>query len=189
MQNNLQCTSCNTFGDQFTVSARETVRKLYQNLETVCNSNVNEVHLPPKHDHIDQQLKLWQAQKKVEPLVNAMLMEHPQLLNTFFKLEQDQFRMLIDVREFQPTDLKVFVLNSCVELHVNQEQCVKGPNGAGYATRSIVRTYQLPQQANPDRVVCNYMADGTLLISAPWMQQTQPDKINCQINLSRCIPF
>ncbi|XP_022187396.1 alpha-crystallin B chain [Nilaparvata lugens] len=180
MQNNIQSSSCNIFGDVFTVNARKTVQQLNENLDKICNSLVGDVHLPPTHDHITAQLILWQTHKKVEPLVNAMLMEHPQLLNTFFKLEQDQFRMLIDVREFQPTDLKVFVLNSCVEVNVNQEQCVKGPNGAGYATRSIVRTYQLPQQANPERVVCNYMADGTLLISAPWMQQSQP---------IRCVSF
>lgn len=76
--------------------------------------------------------------------------------------------MLVDVRGFQPGDIKMSVNEQGIEIYAKQEERAQGESVKGLATRSIIRSYQLPQQPATDQFQCSLSADGTLFICAPW---------------------
>ncbi|XP_075222479.1 alpha-crystallin B chain-like isoform X2 [Lycorma delicatula] len=79
--------------------------------------------------------------------------------------------MLVDVRGYQPSELKVSVSSCGIELTANHEQTVKIATGSGYANRVITRVYELPLSVYSEQVVCNLSPDGVLFLSAPWSKR------------------
>lgn len=78
--------------------------------------------------------------------------------------------MLVDVRGFQPVDIKMIVHEQGIEIQAKQEAQAQGESVKGLASRTIIRTYQLPQQPATNQFQCSLSADGTLFICAPWKQ-------------------
>lgn len=77
--------------------------------------------------------------------------------------------MLVDVRGFQPTELKLSVNNNIIEIKACKEERAFGESTAGYASRVIIRTYLLPQSPVAETMQCNISTDGTLFICAAWL--------------------
>lgn len=85
--------------------------------------------------------------------------------------------MLIDVKGFQPFNLKLNVNEEIIELIAAKEEAssgnaplTRGPNCVGYLSRNIVRKYVLPQKLVKECVQCSLSADGILFLSAPWLR-------------------
>lgn len=81
--------------------------------------------------------------------------------------------MLIDVKGFQPFNLKLNVNEEVVEVIATKEEAssdnpTHGQICVGYVSRNITRRYTLPQKLVKECVQCSLSADGILFISAPW---------------------
>lgn len=79
--------------------------------------------------------------------------------------------MIVDVRGYSPSDLKVNINGRNIEITASREQSVKEPTGVGFATRTVMRVYELPMNILCDQINGNILPDGTLYIAAPWMKQ------------------
>lgn len=80
--------------------------------------------------------------------------------------------MIVDVRGYQPSEIKVNVFTYGIEIAAIHEQVVKGSAGTGYANRTTTKIYELPSSIICEQVIGNLSPDGTLFISAPWNQRT-----------------
>lgn len=83
--------------------------------------------------------------------------------------------MLVDVKGFEPLNLKLSVNNEIIELTAVKEEAatnnsllMRGPNCIGYMSRTIRRKWVLPQPLMNEYMQCSLSADGILFIFAPW---------------------
>uniref|UniRef100_A0A1B6DWS0 SHSP domain-containing protein n=1 Tax=Clastoptera arizonana TaxID=38151 RepID=A0A1B6DWS0_9HEMI len=155
----------NFLSDPYFVSARTTLEHLSKEMQQAkkCNmqwqSNSTEFLL--------SQLSAWQhSSQKLDSTISTIRLSD--IMNTVFKFEPDHFKMLIDVRGFQPTELKISVNQNAIDIKACKEERAFGECSSGYASRVIERTYQLPQPPKVETMQCSMSGDGILFVCASW---------------------
>lgn len=164
----------NFFSDRYFDAARKTLDDLLTQMQHCTNRQLQ--HPQGKVDQLLAELGAWQ--QSGQNLSVAMgSVKHEDLFTTVFRFEVDSLKMLVDVKGFQPFNLKLNVNEEVVELTASKEEAssgtspmVKSQNCVGYMSRNITRKYILPQKLVKECVQCSLSADGILFICAPWMR-------------------
>uniref|UniRef100_A0A1B6MJY5 SHSP domain-containing protein n=1 Tax=Graphocephala atropunctata TaxID=36148 RepID=A0A1B6MJY5_9HEMI len=164
----------NFFSDKYFDGARKTLNDLVAQMQNSCN---RQVQWPPgRVDCLLAELGAWQQSgQSLGATMGAV--RHDNLFTTVFRFEPDTLKMLVDVKGFQPFNMKLNVNEETVELIASQEEASSNPpvmtrsqNCVGYMRRNISRKYILPQKLVKESVQCSLSADGILFIMAPWLR-------------------
>ncbi|XP_054265484.1 alpha-crystallin A chain-like [Macrosteles quadrilineatus] len=161
----------NFFSDQYFESARRTLQELMAQMQ----QSRNQVNFPPgRMDQLLAELGAWQQSGQTMHAAMSSI-KHDNLFATVFRFEPECLKMLVDVKGFQPFNIKLNVHDEVVELSAVKEEASAAPtpggqNCVGYMSRNIVRKYMLPQRLVKECVQCCLSADGVLFISAPWLR-------------------
>ena len=79
--------------------------------------------------------------------------------------DDDQYKILVNVNEFNPEDIIVKTVGDSVHLEAKREE--KTSDGHSYSSRNISQSFTLPRGVNPESVTSSLNKDGVLTISAP----------------------
>lgn len=78
--------------------------------------------------------------------------------------DNDNFKVIIDVRQFKPEEVTVKVVGRCIVVEAKHEE---KRDEHGSISRQFLRKYLLPDRAELDQVSSTISSDGILIITAP----------------------
>lgn len=87
------------------------------------------------------------------------------------QVEDDLYKILIDVKNFEPEELVIKTVGNTVQVEAKHEEKTSG--GHSFSSRSFSQSYSLPRGVNPEEVSSSLAKDGTLTIAVPLPQQTR----------------
>ena len=79
--------------------------------------------------------------------------------------DEDNYKIMVDVHQFQPEDLVIKTVDDAVIVEANNEE--KNSDGRSYSTKSFSQSFNLPRGLDPGTVTSALSKDGVLTISAP----------------------
>ncbi|XP_014474164.1 PREDICTED: protein lethal(2)essential for life-like [Dinoponera quadriceps] len=88
--------------------------------------------------------------------------------------DNDNFKVIIDVRQFKPEEITVKVVGRCIVVEAKHEE---KPDEHGSISRQFLRKYLLPDRANLDQVSSTISSDGILIITAPLKKEPEKPKV------------
>ncbi|GMR45553.1 hypothetical protein PMAYCL1PPCAC_15748, partial [Pristionchus mayeri] len=80
-----------------------------------------------------------------------------------FHNDKNKFEVALDAQHFTPSEIQVKVVGHLIDIHFEHEKRV---DSYGHVTRTVTRSYQLPDDVDPSSVKSTLSARGTLVISA-----------------------
>ena len=79
-------------------------------------------------------------------------------------MDQNHFRIKMDVKQFAPEDLVVKMKDNHLVIEGKHEEKIENE---GLVTRQFVRRFSLPPNLNKDLFTSSFSSDGILEVSAP----------------------
>ncbi|EFN87097.1 protein lethal(2)essential for life [Harpegnathos saltator] len=87
--------------------------------------------------------------------------------------DNDNFKVIIDVRQFKPEEVNVKVVGRCIVVEAKHEE---KRDEHGSISRQFLRKYLLPDRADLDQVSSSISLDGILIITAPLKKESEEPK-------------
>lgn len=87
--------------------------------------------------------------------------------------DKDNFKVVIDVRQFKPEEISVKVVDRCIVVEAKHEE---KRDEHGSISRQFLRKYLLPDRADLDQVSSTISSDGILIITAPLKKEPEKPK-------------
>lgn len=86
--------------------------------------------------------------------------------------DKDKFQVVLDVQQFDPSEIDVKVVDKCVVVTAKHEE---KRDEHGWISRQFVRKYLIPEQCDIDQVTSKLSSDGVLSITAPRKNQPKTE--------------
>lgn len=86
--------------------------------------------------------------------------------------DKDKFNVVLDVQQFDPSEIDVKVVDKCVVVTAKHEE---KRDEHGWISRQFVRKYLIPEQCDIDQVTSKLSSDGVLFITAPRKDQPKTE--------------
>ena len=80
--------------------------------------------------------------------------------------DEENYKILVNVQNFNPEDLVIRTVDDCVIVEANHEE--KTGDGRSFSSKSFSQSFNLPKDINPESVTSALSKDGVLTISAPF---------------------
>lgn len=87
--------------------------------------------------------------------------------------DDDNFKVIIDVRQFKPDEVTVKVVDRCIVVEAKHEE---KRDEHGSISRQFLRKYLLPNRVELDQVSSTISSDGILIITAPLKKEAEEPK-------------
>jgi len=81
------------------------------------------------------------------------------------QVDDDTYKILIDVKNFEPKELVIKTIGNSVQVEAKHEE--KTSDGHSFSSRSFSQSYSLPKGVDPEAVSSSLAKDGTLTIAVP----------------------
>ncbi|XP_033211419.1 protein lethal(2)essential for life-like [Belonocnema kinseyi] len=96
--------------------------------------------------------------------------------------DKDTFKVILDVQQFKPEEIKVKVVNRFVVIEAKHEE---KKDEHGLISRQFIRKYFVPEQVDIDQLKSSISSDGVLTITAPVKELPESEKKEKEIQIEQ----
>ncbi|XP_035691683.1 alpha-crystallin B chain-like [Branchiostoma floridae] len=87
------------------------------------------------------------------------------------EVDDKKFKVMVDVNQFSPEEVKVKTVGNYVVVHARHEE---KQDEHGFIQREFTRKYMLPEGVDPEKVTSSLATDGVLTVEAPTQKALEP---------------